>query len=142
MDSQAITNPFKYLYENINIDIWRGISTNLIQSNILEIWSNYWLSSNWTFENSLQILKIEDKAVSSTQSKNVYTEETMIEDSLNCLRDKKKVEYIHDYQSLKSNDTLHLYSDVELFTLNNLKINYLNYCRLKKFSNLTKRDLN
>lgn len=30
----------------------------------------------------------------------------MIEDSLNCLRDKKKVEYIHDSQALKSNDTL------------------------------------
>ena len=53
MNTSEIKDPFKYLDQHLKVNILRGISTSLIESDIFTILPLYWFESHWSNNNTV-----------------------------------------------------------------------------------------
>ena len=50
MSNLAISNPFKYVEQYLNVNLLKGISTSLIESGILYQIFGYWSQNHWIYK--------------------------------------------------------------------------------------------
>ena len=95
MNNAAIVNPFWYIQEELGVNLLKGISTTLIESNLFNLLPYYWFGVNWSAkENSSDIVQDIVNVENDTILKTSVTDVITVEEKLN-----DKEHLVKNYQS-------------------------------------------
>ena len=103
MNSLPIADPFRYLRETWGVNLLRGISTTLIESDLFNILPNYWFGVHWyTKQSSLNVEPIEIKDDSSVLRTSIIDVEDILTEKQLTNREQTLTQKISEKQSSTS----------------------------------------
>ena len=70
MNNLAVDNPFKYIAENLNVNLLQGISTSLIDSGVMNMLQLYWFNDHW-FNNEFEVNTVMSKKINDIYNWNI-----------------------------------------------------------------------